>query len=275
MDRNSLLQNAKYLRGDQYRDSRNLGARAQLHQRYGSNSTGWFNWVMAHMGLGQMNSVLECGCGPGWLWRNNLDELPADYQIMLTDLSPGMVAEAEEALFESGHDFRFSDADITMLPFEDQIFDIVVANHMLYHVPDRKKALAEVQRVLKPDGRFLAATIGENHMIELRNLRKQLVPELASSFQKSSKEFSLENGQDQLTPWFSQIKLYRYENRLKVTDVEPLLEYVLSSSQARSEVDPEQLQVVRNTVHKQIEEYGSFDITTDSGMFVARNGSEP
>jgi ubiquinone/menaquinone biosynthesis C-methylase UbiE len=274
MDRNSLLQNAEYLRGDQYRDSRNLGARAQLHQRYGSNPTGWFRWVMVHMGLGQANSVLECGCGPGWLWRNNLDELPAGCQIMLTDLSPGMVAEAEDALFASGHDFQFSEADITTLPFDDQIFDVVVANHMLYHVPDRKKALAEVQRVLKLDGRFLAATVGENHMLEMRSLRQQLVPEYPATFLQSSKAFSLENGRAQLAPWFTQIKLYRYENRLIVTEVEPLLEYVLSSSQARSEVDLEQLQAARETAQRRIEEHGSFDIMTDSGMFVAQNGCE-
>ncbi len=60
MDRNSLLQNAEYLCADQYRDSGNLGARAQLHQRYGSNLTGWFKWVMAHMGLGPGTKVLEC-----------------------------------------------------------------------------------------------------------------------------------------------------------------------------------------------------------------------
>lgn len=274
MDRNSLLQNAEYLRGDQYRDSRNLGARAQLHQRYGSNPNGWFNWVMAYMSLEPRNRVLECGCGPGWLWRNNLEGLPAGCQITLTDLSPGMVAEAEEALSATGYDFNFFDADIVALPADDQIFDVVVANHMLYHVPDRKKALAEVKRVLKPDGRFLATTIGENHMLEIRDLRQMLIPEPGASFLQSSKEFSLENGRTQLTPWFKQVKLYCYVNPLKVTDVEPLLEYVLSSSQARNEVDPDQLQMARQSVQKRIEEHGSFDITTDSGMFIAQNGSE-
>ena len=75
MDNNSLLQNAEYLRQDQYRDSRNLGSRAQLHQRYGSNPNGWFEWVMTHMALEPGNHVLEFGCGPGWLWRENLANL--------------------------------------------------------------------------------------------------------------------------------------------------------------------------------------------------------
>jgi ubiquinone/menaquinone biosynthesis C-methylase UbiE len=274
MDNNSLLQDKNYLRCDQYLDSRNLDARAQLHQRYSSNPNGWFRWVMAHMQLLPESQVLECGCGPGWLWRNNLEGLPAGCQITLTDLSPGMVAEAEEALSGSSQDFRFFDADIASLPFDDQIFDVVVANHMLYHVPDRKKALAEVKRVLKQDGRFLAATIGENHMLELRNLRQQLAPKFSSSFQQSSEEFSLENGWVQLKSWFDQIKLHRYENRLNVTDVKPLLEYVLSSSQARSEVDPDKMQSAWQTIRNCIEEHGSFEIMTDSGIFVAANEGE-
>jgi ubiquinone/menaquinone biosynthesis C-methylase UbiE len=274
MDKNSLFQDTNYLRWDQYRDSQNLDARAQLHQRYSSNPEGWFKWVMARMQLLPECQVLECGCGPGWLWRNNLERLPAECQITLTDLSPGMVTEAEEALSTSSRDFRFFDADIATLPFDDQIFDVVVANHMLYHVPDRNKAFAEVQRVLKPNGRFFAATIGKNHMLELWNLRRQLAPKFASNFQQSGKEFALENGQIQLNPWFNQIKLHRYENRLRVTDVEPLLEYVLSSSQARSEVDLNKIQGVRQIVRNRIKEHGSFEITTDSGMFVAVNGGE-
>ena len=103
MERDSLFQNTKYLRGDQYRDSQNLGARAQLHQRFSKDSNGWFRWVMSFLGLEQGIEVLECGCGPGWLWRNNLDALPIECQITLTDLSPGMVAEAQNWLARGGY----------------------------------------------------------------------------------------------------------------------------------------------------------------------------
>lgn len=271
MDKDSLFQNAEYLRGDQYRDSQNLGARARLHQRYSSNQIGWFAWVMAKMALRPGSQVLECGCGPGWLWRDNLEGLPEACQITLTDLSPGMVAEAESVLSSAGHDFRFSNVDIAALPYDDQTFTVVVANHMLYHVPDRQKALAEVGRILKTDGRFFAATVGDKHMLELRDLRQKLMPESAATYPQASKEFSLENGLAQLAPWFSTIELYRYENHLLVTDVEPLIAYALSSSEAKSEVDPDQLQIVRQSVQKRIEEHGSFDITTNVGMFVAHN----
>lgn len=267
MDNNSLYQNVNYIRSDQYRDSRNLGARAQLHQRYSSNPHGWFSWVMDHLSLQPETYILECGCGPGWLWRNNLDKMPERCRITLTDLSPGMVSEAEEALAPTGLDFRFFDADITKLPFGDQEFDVVVANHMLYHVSDRSKAFAEVKRVLKTDGRFFAATIGEKHMLELHNLRIQLAPEQAASHRQESGEFSLENGRSQLGQFFSKIELNFYENRLLVTDANDVLDYLLSSSQARSEVNPQELKLVSQIVQNQIDEHSSFDITTASGLF--------
>lgn len=42
--------------------------------------------------------------------------------------------------------------DVTDLQFPDQSFDILVCNHVLEHVPDDRKAMAEIHRVLKPDG---------------------------------------------------------------------------------------------------------------------------
>jgi SAM-dependent methyltransferase len=45
--------------------------------------------------------------------------------------------------------------DITDLPFESETFDVVICSHVLEHVPDDLKAMAEMKRVLKPDGRAL------------------------------------------------------------------------------------------------------------------------
>jgi SAM-dependent methyltransferase len=271
MNVKSQLQNIDYLKTDQHRDSRNLSDRAQLHQRYASNPQGWFEWVMDHLSVVAGNHILECGCGPGWLWRNNLQRIPNGCQITLTDLSPGMVAEAEAALSSTSHDFRFFDADVMQLPLEDHEFDIVIANHMLYHVSDRQKALAEVRRVLKEDGRFIAATIGQNHMLELRDVRKELSPQVAIEQRQTSGIFSLENGRSQLAPCFKQIELFKYPNQLLVTDVNDLLAYVLSSSQARKEVDKDRLVFVSQIVQKTIDEQGYFKITTDSGLFRASN----
>jgi len=60
---------------------------------------------------------------------------------------------------------------------------------------------------------------------------------------------------------------------LAVTEVEPLLAYVLSSSEARKHVDAAKLSEVREYLRHLIDQQGVFEITTDSGLFVAYNGS--
>ncbi len=269
MDSKSKFQDREFLRSNQYRDSRNLGVRAHLHQRYGSNPMGWFTWVMEKIALRPGQRILECGCGPGWLWRNNLQRMPDNCQLTLTDLSPGMVSEADEALAKTGHDFRFFETDITVLPFGEEEFDVVIANHMLYHVPDRQKAFAEIRRVLKDNGRLFASTVGHRHMFELRRLRRQLMPTFAASFDEAGAAFSLENGRSQLVEWFEQIETYHYENQLFVTNPQRLMEYLLSTAQTRNNIDPSHQQEVLRFLQARIETRGHFEIATDSGLFAA------
>lgn len=275
MDKQLRYQDADYLRNDQYRDSRNLDARAALHRRFTVAAIEWLPWVFDHLALQAGEQVLDCGCGPGWLWRENLDRIPAACAVTLADLSPGMVAEAEAALAGSGLNFHFQVANIDTLPFDDSAFDVVVANHMLYHVADRPRALAEVQRVLKPGGRFYAATNGRNHMRELWQMRQQWVlpgQQQAPGIMGLGSVFSLENGREQLDPWFTEVTLHRYESNLAVTEVEPLLAYALSSTEARASVTDATLAKARYYVEQTITSKGAFHIAKDSGLFTARKG---
>jgi ubiquinone/menaquinone biosynthesis C-methylase UbiE len=61
---------------------------------------------------------------------------------------------------------------------------------MLYHVPDRPRARAEIHRVLSPNGRLFAMTNGNKHMLELRGLVKGAVPDMVRSEEQG---FSLES----------------------------------------------------------------------------------
>lgn len=114
--------------------------------------------------LPKQANVLELGTGSGALWVDLAGKIPAGWTVSLSDLSPGMLDAARRNLVVTGRNYIFEQIDAQSIPYADETFDIILANHMLYHIPDRKKALAEIRRVLKTGGALLAATNGKkNH----------------------------------------------------------------------------------------------------------------
>jgi SAM-dependent methyltransferase len=273
MSEAKLFQDSGYLQKNQYQDSSNLDARAALHRRFSTAVSDWQPWVFELLKLEPGMRVLECGCGPGWLWRENVDRIPAGCHITLTDLSPGMVAEAEAVLAGSGHRFEFQPANIQALNFADETFDVVVANHMLYHVPDLPQALAEVRRVLKKDGRFIAATNGNNHMKELPSLIPEALQAVSGSTlvrgESEMLPFRLENGRAVLEPYFNTIEQYLYEDSLWITEVEPLLAYAFSMIKPEMDVPETAVTQIRSAWAAKIEAEGGIHISKDSGVFEA------
>lgn len=172
----SKISDQQYLLSEQYQDASNLNARIQLHDRFRTNKYGWCRWVFDQLNLSPETRVLELGCGTGRSWCENLNRVPRGWDITLSDLSLGMLQEAQRNLRGSQRHFEFEVIDAQAIPFEDESFDAVVANHVLYHVPDRTKAFSEIRRVLRPGGRFYASTVGQAHLRELYELVRRFDP---------------------------------------------------------------------------------------------------
>ena len=189
-----------YLKTQQYHSSANLEARIALHRDFGTNPYDWQLWVFDQLELQPGLQILEMGCGPASLWRGNLAgpgarRLPENTRITLGDLSTGMVSEARqnlEAADRSAVHFGYLIADVQHLPFPDAQFDRLIANHMLYHVPDIQSAAREFKRTLKPGCPLFAATNGDAHMVELHQLCQEFDPGF-SLLGSQVRRFSLEN----------------------------------------------------------------------------------
>jgi ubiquinone/menaquinone biosynthesis C-methylase UbiE len=258
------LNDRQYLE-KQYKDSSNLDARINLHRRFSTNKYGWHPWIFDHIDLPPQCRILELGCGPGYLWLENLGRIPTGWEIILSDFSTGMLEEARRNL-EKQRPFQFKIIDAQSIPCEDRYFDAVIANHMLYHVPDRPAALAEIRRVLKPAGQFYASTVGDRHLIEIGDLIGKFDPELAS-WGRVADSFLLENGMAQLSKWFAGIKTYRYEDALEVTQAAPLADYIFSGW---AHIPLDQQDQFRKFVKQEMESRGGvFHVTKDSGLFVS------
>jgi SAM-dependent methyltransferase len=270
--------NRDYLLGRQYRDAGNLNARIQLHRRFSQNPQPWSRWVFDHLlaALGPDAHILEIGCGPATLWAANLDRLPPSWRVTPTDFSPGMLETARQVIgADAGKagQFSFVVADAEALPFADESFDAAVANHMLYHVPNRPRALGELRRVLRPGGRLFAATNGRDHLRELDELTAAYTPvPTAQVLAGAIAGFTLENGGEQLAAVFDDVTLDRHEDALVVTEATPLVAYVRSLRPERRP-DGEALARFALEVERRIAADGAIRITKNSGLFMARKSS--
>jgi SAM-dependent methyltransferase len=242
---------------DQYTDSTNLDARIALHRRFSTNDYGATRWAFDRLLAGPHEMVLDVGGGPGTIWASQRARLPGSTRVVVTDLSIGMAGEAARRIADPR--FRYSTADAQALPFRDATFDVVMANHMLYHVPELPRAVAEFARVLRPNGRLLATTNGSNHMAQLRKLTNQDLFRVRG--------FDLEDGGSKLASHFDQIVCEHYPDALEVTEVEPIVDYIRSMSDfwigARSEDE------MRRDIEAVIENEGIFRIEKDAGIFTA------
>ncbi|GAC1647247.1 MAG: hypothetical protein NVS4B12_14870 [Ktedonobacteraceae bacterium] len=254
-----------YLLNEQYRDAIHLNARIQLHERFSTQIYDWQRWVFDSIQAGSNSRVLEIGCGPARLWLNNFDRIPNGWHITLSDFSPGMLQEAQYNLHVVRHAFTFEQFDAQAIPFKDKSFDVVIANHMLYHVPDLDKALSEIRRVLTPKGRFYAATNGLAHLREIGDIIRRVEPSYRQGMVPRD-NFNLEHGAETLSRWFSHVTVRVIDDGLVVTEAEPLIAFILSTP-VQSFMTDEKLQQLRENIEHDIQANGAIHITKSTGIF--------
>lgn len=222
----------RQLVADQYKTSANLDVRIALHERFRTNPIKFHHWLFDQFELPPRARVLELGCGTGQLWAMNAARVSPDWRLTLSDASPAMLDKTRQATAGLACAVDYQVIDVTDIRLEAGSFDAVIANHMLYYLPspaDRATALAGIRRVLRPDGRFYASTNSLNTMSELQQLVTDYDPEL-KFMADIVRNFSLENGPEQVAAWFADVAVQRYEDVLVVDDVQMLIDYTLSSS---------------------------------------------
>jgi ubiquinone/menaquinone biosynthesis C-methylase UbiE len=255
---------------EQYKDSTNLKIRINLHDRYGVNKCGWFNWIFDKINLKPKNRILEVGCGNGELWRESKGKIPKDTHIVLSDISAGMINDARENLKNLKDMVQFEIIDCNELPYENESFDVIIANHMLFYIKDKEKAFSEIKRVLKTGGYFYCSTYGVEHMKQIEELTKNFDSRIALAEVNLFEIFGLENGEEQLKPWFEDIKKHIYEDYLAVDDYKPLLDYILSCHGNEHEILKGRYNEFENYVKSKVEKSGIFKISKHAGLFQCR-----
>ena len=251
----------------QYRNSTNISARIRLHRLFSSNKQGWFPWIYEQCQITEGMKILELGCGNGRLWIENKAKLPADCEIILSDISEGMIRDVRREQSLQDDRFSFAAFDCHAIPYEDASFDLVIANHVLFYCKDVDRVCSEVGRVLKPGGRFVCGTYGVAHMQEVSRLVTQFDDRITLSGENLYEHFGKENGAQALAPYFAEVDWQQYEDALIVTQAEPLIEYVLSCHGNQMQYILEKYNKFRKYVEGQIR--NGYTITKDAGIFIS------
>ncbi len=125
-------------------------------------------------------TVLDAGCGNG---RNLVEIAKQCRQAYGIDVSKKMILEARKKMAEKKTRAVLLPADIRKIPFPNDFFDVVFCLAVLHHLKplQQKKALKEMERVLKPGGRMLVSVWNKRHpklrkLGKARNRQSELIP---------------------------------------------------------------------------------------------------
>ena len=261
--------NPKYLSTKQYKDSGNLASRILIHEKFSTGQQPWYDFVYEMAEIKPDDTVLELGSGPAALWRANLNRLHENNRIVLSDLSLGMLKDSSTILTKDRR-FQFVCMDSMSIAFPPASFDLVIANHMLYHMPSVSQVISQAAKLLKSGGKFMAATNGPDHMVYLDRLLEKFSRRLDKPHSMSS-GFNLLNGEKQLREFFSEIELHIYSSDLWVKNAQLLTNYAYSTPLVKENMGDEGKLEMMAFFQRRIDHYGGISIRKQTGIYLAKN----
>lgn len=266
--------NMEHTLADQYRNGENVDIRIRLHRTYSTNPVPWFAWIYDQLNLQKGMQVLEIGCGNGELWCNATDHLipGRDFHLTLTDSSYGMIAAVRDRLQSEDICYQVCDCEQEDLPAAAGSLDRVIANHLLFYIRDRERLYGKVAGALRQDGIFVCSTYGQNHMKEMTDLVHSFDERISLSAISLYEVFGLENGEKELSHYFGEVTRVDYCDTLKVSDADPLVDYILSCHGNQHEFLKDRMEEFRRFVSDHLAECPdhTMTITKQAGIFLCR-----
>jgi len=249
----------RYLREVAYADPSGLNARTGLYDSQGP----YIDLVAeALVVLGPLDGrvVGDVGCGSG---RYISALRQAGARVVGIDLSVGMLAGVVEPP-------PLIAADSQSLPLADASLDVVMMMHMLYHVPDPTRALAQAARVLRPGGTLLVATNGGRHLAEMNQLWLPLLDRtgLRASLEDAglvNPRVTADHALRLMAAQFPEPDVKWLRSSVVVNDPAPVVRHAASTTaaQAVGRQRDELIDELTQRIASEIRRNGQFTITTE------------
>ena len=259
----------------QYATDEMLRIRQETHEKYTVPKIDFVDWAVRCIQWRGDERVLDVGSGTG-LYFNALQRILPGLVYHGVDLSEGMLHQ------HPASGVRMTLGDAQALPYADHSFDVLMANHMLYHLPDIDAALTEFRRVLKPDGILMVATNSLHNMPEIQVLMRRAIvlltrlgPSQVRAPTPASDLFALENGTRQLARHFFAVVRYDLPTSLVFNDVEPAIRYLESTRNMREPQLPDDvlwddvMLIMRQQITHLVNHFGELAIAKINGVLLA------
>jgi SAM-dependent methyltransferase len=255
-----------------------LRERQAIHEQYTIPRVDYARWVLDRsLEWRGDEHVLDLGCGIGEYRVRLLTHWP-DIAYYGMDFSAGMLRQHEICN-------RLVQADALRLPFADGTFDVVMANHVLYHLADIDAALVEIRRVLKPEGVLVAATNSLHTMPEMQVLMRRAIVLLTKANSENidpptpaSDRFALENGSLRLGRYFYAVMRHDLPAQLVFDQTDPIMRYLESTRTLREpQLPPDVLWddvmlIMQQQMNHLIHHLGALVVNKMTGVLIATNG---
>jgi SAM-dependent methyltransferase len=268
------------LSSQMYATEEPLAVRIRTHELYTQPQVDFTAWVLDHVPWRGDERVLDIGCGSGAYIEPVCRRLVRGGHMLAGDVSWGMLRDAASKPLPASAAVLNSDA--MQLPLPDGCCDVVLANHMLFHVPQIESAVAEIHRVLRPGGYLLATTNARDSMETFMAEMVEACHALGHSIDpppSPALRFTLEDGRAYLQPCFPDVERDIIESALVFSEVAPPVAYIDSMRHVYAPRLPDGLiwemligQVERQ-IRARIAAQGEYRVAKTTGVFVARRGA--
>lgn len=255
-----------------------LDIRVRTHQLYTCPQVDFAQWVLGQTRWRGDEMVLDVGCGSGLYVAPLLARLDQGGRLVSADLSLGMLKQV--AYRSPKPPIGLLNADAMELPLATGSCDVVLANHMIYHLPDIGRGVKEIHRVLRARGHLIAATNASDSMQqfldEMESGAAALGYELPLPVSPVGLRFNLENGASWIGTAFSDPEVRVLDSELVFPEPEPAVAYIDSLRNIYEPRLPRGLEweALVSQVARQIEvavrEAGAYRVSKRTGVLIGR-----